>query len=1104
MKHITNRLLRATTTVALAATAGVIAPSATPIHAEHVLPPAMIAASSTYTCMVNADHTASCWGSNSSGQLGNGTTTDSVQPVRVLGLTGIVEVAAGVSHACARTAAGDVWCWGADYGLGTGGADSTVPVQVVGLTDVAQISAGQVHTCAVRTSGAVACWGGNNDGQLGDGTKDIHFIPVEIDGLSDAVMVSGGSGHTCAVAGDGEVWCWGLGYSLVPSRIVGVEEGAIVSAGAHHSCAALRSGRVVCWGTNGRGELGDGTTDNSTTPVTVSSLESVVSVDTSRSGTCALQSDGQVSCWGAGSRGLLGEDFDDVGRTIPGPVVGLDDAVALAVGSNHACAQRIDATVWCWGDSSSGQVGSGLPANVAEPTVIPGLAAVKKLAAGTDFTCAALLDGSVRCWGINQDGQLGLVSDAPIQEVVVIAGLSDVSDIDAGLGHVCAVLGDATMRCWGTNRYGELGDGTTEDSSAPVVVVGVDAAVRVATGRDHTCARMIDGTMSCWGSNQVGQLGIGSTIGQSLPTTVPTIANVGNITAGDLSTCASLSSGEVACWGRNQSGQLGDGTVIQREAPVQIDIAPNNYPVVDAANSHTCASRLGRTICWGENNYGQLGDGSFDDRLSPVEVIGSIGGRVRVGARFSCILTGTGSVKCWGDNNEGQLGDGTFDDRLSPVDVAGVTGASDLVLGNDHACLVHADRSVACWGSNLEGQLGQPSYFTRPTQVASVAGSVGSPEIPLVPARLLDTRAGEPTSDSQYAGGGQRPAGSTLELPIAGRGGVDSDAAAAVVNVTAVNGSAPGFVTVYPCDAPRPLASSLNYLPGTAVPNELIARLSPSGSVCLYTLQAVDLVVDVVGYLPATPGYTPLVPARLLDTRAGEPTSDGQYAGGGQRPAGSTLELPIAGRGGVDSDAAAAVVNVTAVNGSAAGFVTVYPCDAPRPLASSLNYLPGTVVPNELVTRMSSAGTVCLYTLQPVDLVVDVVGYLSTTPGYTPLVPARLLDTRPGETTSDGQYAGGGQRPAGSTFELAVAGRGRVSVNPSAVVVNVTVTGTTAPGFVTVYPCDSPRPLASSLNYSTGTTAPNELVARTSATGTICLYTLQPVDLVVDVVGEFA
>ena len=395
-------------------------------------------------------------------------------------------------------------------------------------------------------------------------------------------------------------------------------------------------------------------------------------------------------------------------------------------------------------------------------------------------------------------------------------------------------------------------------------------------------------------------------------------------------------------------------------------------------------------------------------------------------------------------------------------------------------------------------------YLSTDDSPPSPAPPVDPPLTPLVPARLLDTRPGESTIDDLFEGIGHRTAGSVLELDVAGRGGVPTNATAAVINITAVGGDGPGFATAYPCDTARPLASSLNYAAGTATPNEVIAKLSAAGTLCVYALTGVDLIADVTGYASAVGAYAPLVPARLLDTRPGELTTDHQFEGIGRRAADSTLELPIVGRGGAAAASGAAVVNVTAVNAGAAGFATVYPCDSARPLASSLNYGAGSVSPNEIIARLSATGTICIYTLRAVDLIVDVSGTLPTGQDYTPVVPARLLDTRPGESTVDGQFAGSGRRAAGSTLELPVAGRGGLVNGVSAVVVNVTALEADTDGFVTVYPCDSPRPLASSVNYGPGDVVPNEVFATVSAIGTICLYTLETVDLIVDVTGAIA
>ncbi len=378
--------------------------------------------------------------------------------------------------------------------------------------------------------------------------------------------------------------------------------------------------------------------------------------------------------------------------------------------------------------------------------------------------------------------------------------------------------------------------------------------------------------------------------------------------------------------------------------------------------------------------------------------------------------------------------------------------------------------------------------------------------LPLDSARLLDTRPGESTIDGQQVGGGLTPAGSTLVLQVAGRGGVPADASAVVLNLTAEGGQGPGFVTVYPCDAAQPLTSSLNFVTGTAVANAVISGLSAAGTVCLYVgTNAVNLVADVSGYFPASSGYHPLTPARLLDSRPGESTIDGTQVGAGLTPAGSTLVLSIAGRGGVPADVDAVVLNVTADGGQGPGFVTVYACDKTQSLASNLNFTASTPTANTVVTELSATGTVCLYVAtNAVNLIADVNGYFPTGSGYNALTPARLLDTRPGESTIDGAQLGAGLTAAGTTLVLPVAGRAGVPADAVSVVLNVTADGALGTGFVVVHACDAPRPLASNLNFVANTATPNAVITKVSADGTVCLYVAtNPVNLIADVSGYF-
>jgi hypothetical protein len=374
----------------------------------------------------------------------------------------------------------------------------------------------------------------------------------------------------------------------------------------------------------------------------------------------------------------------------------------------------------------------------------------------------------------------------------------------------------------------------------------------------------------------------------------------------------------------------------------------------------------------------------------------------------------------------------------------------------------------------------------------------GSPYVPLVPARVLESRPGA-TVDGQSANLGVRAAGSVTELRVAGRGGVPADAAAVVLNVTVTEAEGPGFVTVYPCGAARPNASNLNYAAGDTVPNAVIAKVGADGKVCLFTLAATHLLADVNGYYPAGSPYVPLVPARVLESRPGA-TVDGQSANLGVRAAGSVTELRVAGRGGVPADAAAVVLNVTVTEAEGPGFVTVYPCGAARPNASNLNYVAGDTVPNAVIAKVGADGKVCLFTLAATHLLADVNGYYPAGSPYVPLVPARVLESRPGATV-DGQSANLGVRAAGSVTELRVAGRGGVPADAAAVVLNVTVTEAEGPGFVTVYPCGAARPNASNLNYVAGDTVPNAVIAKVGADGKVCLFTLAATHLLADVNG---
>jgi hypothetical protein len=248
-----------------------------------------------------------------------------------------------------------------------------------------------------------------------------------------------------------------------------------------------------------------------------------------------------------------------------------------------------------------------------------------------------------------------------------------------------------------------------------------------------------------------------------------------------------------------------------------------------------------------------------------------------------------------------------------------------------------------------------------------------------VPARLLDTRPGTTTVDGHAVGGGVVAADTVREVKVGGRANIPVDAAAVVVNVTAVEATGATFATVYACDQAVPVASNLNFVAGQTVPNLVVTRMSADGKVCIFAGPGggAHFIADAVGYLPSGTDFVGFsVPARMLDTRPGAATIDGHADGSGFVTADSFKEFKVVGRVGIPKGATV-IFNVTVVEATGATFATVYPCDQPIPVASNLNFVAGQTVPNLVVTRVDAKGKVCIY-VGPgggAHLLADAIGY---------------------------------------------------------------------------------------------------------------------------------
>lgn len=371
-----------------------------------------------------------------------------------------------------------------NFGYGSNGLPSgSIPpgtqVRVTG-----RIAGGYYHTCAINAAGGVQCWGAGAQGQLGYGA-DVAYS-------ASAVTVIGLSGTVVKL-----------------------------SAGPYFTCALLSTGTVQCWGDDAYGQLGDkNQSTSSPTPVTASvEANPVFDIATSYYSTCVVLGSGIVQCWGSNSNGELGNGTTN-NSTTPVTVTGITNAVRITAGNEFFCATLLTGAVNCWGLGTSGQLGNQSAAQQNSPIAVKGLSgSVLKAVGGGLDGCALLTGGAINCWGDNTYGQLGNDTSTPTLSVVSVYNLAGATDLSVGTSSACALVG-STVKCWGYNAVGQLGNATTTSSGFPVAVSNISTANGVGSGAYHNCASLTTGAVECWGYNNNGQLGNGTITSSSVPVVV--------------------------------------------------------------------------------------------------------------------------------------------------------------------------------------------------------------------------------------------------------------------------------------------------------------------------------------------------------------------------------------------------------------------------------------------------------------------------------------------------------------------------------------------------------------------------------------------------------
>jgi alpha-tubulin suppressor-like RCC1 family protein len=347
------------------------------------------------------------WGRNTSGQLGDGSTTSRPAPIQVSDLNDATALAGGEYFSLALKSDGTVWAWGegANGQLGNGSPyDQYTPVQVSVLSGVHAIAAGDSHSLALKSDGTLRAWGYNAYGQLGDGTTISRSTPVPVSDLTGIIAIAGGglytsyTSHSLALNANGTVWAWGKNHTgqlgdgttterHTPVQVSDLYSVTAISAGILHSLALKSNGTVWAWGNNSQGRLGDGTTTHHYTPVQVSDLTQIIAIAGGGNHSLALKSGGTVWAWGYNKFGQLG-DGTTADRYTPVQVSDLTNIVAIACGQYHSLALQSNGTVWAWGYNVYGQLGDGTTTHCDTPVRVSDLTGIIAVAGGHNHSMA--------------------------------------------------------------------------------------------------------------------------------------------------------------------------------------------------------------------------------------------------------------------------------------------------------------------------------------------------------------------------------------------------------------------------------------------------------------------------------------------------------------------------------------------------------------------------------------------------------------------------------------------------------------------------------------------------------------------------------------------
>ena len=393
---------------------------------------------------------------------------------------------------------------------------------------------------------------------------------------------------------DGDLWVTSAAASASPAPAASssslFQYYTTLSAGASHSMFAKSDGSLLVWGANNLGQLGNGTTNQLTSPTRIGTAANWSAVSSGGGGDAwrysghaiALRADGSLWAWGNNERGATGLGTTTGTANTPTRIGTDSNWAIISAGGVHNLAIRRDGSLWSWGENGNGRTGLGISNDTftTTPTRIGTDTDWLLISAGDNHSMAIKRNGTLWAWGANSSGKLGDGTTTQRSTPVQVGRDTDWAFVSAGDNHTLAIKSNGTLWAWGSNTVGQLGNGSEgsgNNSTSPIQIGRETNWASVSAGGNMSGAFSVgirtDGSLWAWGSNISGRTGLGTTTGNTTaPARVGTAANWIYATAGSNYTIAVRNDGTFWAWGSNANGRLGDGTTAQRTAPAQVII----------------------------------------------------------------------------------------------------------------------------------------------------------------------------------------------------------------------------------------------------------------------------------------------------------------------------------------------------------------------------------------------------------------------------------------------------------------------------------------------------------------------------------------------------